>query len=104
MPLAMQYPRLYHIVQRKDVSVASVMGHMSLNVAFRRQLTRDKWTDWLNLVERLMMVNLSHESDIFRWKLATSGAFTAKPMYTDLINDGQPFHHKYICKMKVPLK
>ena len=67
-------------------------------------LTEDKWTDWLNLVERLMMVNLSHEPDTFRWKLTTSGAFTVKSMYTDLINDGQPFHHKYIWKMKVPLK
>ena len=25
-------------------------------------------------------------------------------MHADLINDGQPFHHKYIWKMKVPLK
>lgn len=100
-PFALQYPRLYHIVQRKDVSVASVMGQVPLNVAFRRSLAGVKWTDWIHLVTRLMTTNLTDEVE---WKRTASGVFTVKSMYLDLINDGKPFHRKIICKMKIPLK
>jgi hypothetical protein len=39
----MQYPSLYGIVQRKQVTVATMLGHTSLNIAFCRNLTGDKW-------------------------------------------------------------
>lgn len=92
-PLALQYPCLYNIVQRKEVFIASVLGQVPLIVAFRRPLTWERWTDWLHLVNRLhlinrlMMVTLTEEPDTFRWKLITFGVFSVKSMYTDLIND-----------------
>jgi hypothetical protein len=103
-PLSMQYPSLYGIVQRKQVTVATVLGHNSLNIAFRRNLTEDKWTQWLNLVSRLMEVQLSSDQDFFRWNLTTSGEFSVKSMYLDFMNGHTKFLKRYIWKIKVPLK
>jgi hypothetical protein len=100
----MQYPSLYGIVQRKQVTVATVLGPNSLNIAFRRNLTGDKWTQWLNLVSRLMEVQLSSDQDFFRWNLTTSGVFSVKSMYLDFMNGHTIFLKKYIWKIKVPLK
>lgn len=67
-------------------------------------LAGDKWKDCLHMVNRLMMVNISQEPDTFCLKLHTSGVFSVKSMYSDLVNHGQPFHLKFIWKLKVPLK
>uniref|UniRef100_A0A453LXQ8 Reverse transcriptase zinc-binding domain-containing protein n=1 Tax=Aegilops tauschii subsp. strangulata TaxID=200361 RepID=A0A453LXQ8_AEGTS len=64
-PLALQYPSLYHIVQRKEDYVATVMQTVSLNIQFRRSLVGDRWTSWLHLVRRLMEVHLSDQGDSF---------------------------------------
>ena len=63
--LAQQYPSLFNIVQRNNVTVAHVLGHVPLNISFRRVLIGDKWTSWLHLCQRLMMVQLSDEQDKF---------------------------------------
>ena len=39
-PLSRQYPTLYNIAQRKEVSVASIMSHNPLNIGFRRAPTQ----------------------------------------------------------------
>ena len=103
-PLAEQYPSLYNIAQRKQVSVANVMLQAPpLNIGFRRALTGDKWTSWLHLVNRLMDVQLSNQPDTFKWNLTTSKKFTVKSLYLDFMNDHTRFLRKYIWKMKVPL-
>uniref|UniRef100_A0A452XPP0 Reverse transcriptase zinc-binding domain-containing protein n=1 Tax=Aegilops tauschii subsp. strangulata TaxID=200361 RepID=A0A452XPP0_AEGTS len=68
-PLALQYPSLYHIAQRKEEYVATVMQTVPLNIQFRRSLVGERWTSWLHLVRRLIEVHLSDEVDSFRWKL-----------------------------------
>jgi hypothetical protein len=103
-PLSMQYPSLYGIVRCKQVSVATLLGHNSLNIAFHQNLTGDKWNQWLNLVSRLMEVQLSSVQDIFRWNLTASGEFSVKSMYLDFMNDNTNFLKRYIWKIKVPLK
>ena len=104
-PLCKQYPSLYGITQRKQVSVSSVMSHAPPpNIGFRRALTGNKWERWLHLVSRLMEVQLSQQPDVFTWGLTTSGEFTVKSLYVDLMNDHTVFLRKYIWKMKVPLK
>ena len=42
-PLALQYPSLYHIVQRHDALVATIMQSVPLNLLFRRVLFGDRW-------------------------------------------------------------
>jgi hypothetical protein len=86
-PLAQQYPSLYNIVQRKQVFVANVLNHNPLNISFRRNLSDNRWTPWLQLVQRLMNVQLNNEKDTFVRGLTNSGQFTVKSMYLDLLND-----------------
>ena len=68
-PLALQYPPLYHIVQRCDALVAMIMQSIPLNIQFRRVLVGDRWEAWLHLVSRLMEVQLAHQPDQLCWNL-----------------------------------
>ena len=67
-PLALQYPSLYSIVQRRDAYVATILQSIPLNIHFRRTLAGNRWEAWLHLVSRLMEVQLSHQPDQLRWK------------------------------------
>jgi hypothetical protein len=103
-PLAQQYPSLYSIANRKQVSVADTLANRPLHVTFRRILTPNKWAQWLELVERLMHIRLNDDTYTFVWSLTTSGNFTVKSMYLDLLDDQSRYLKTYIWKMKVPLK
>jgi hypothetical protein len=81
-----------------------VLAHVPLNIQFRRILHGDKWMDWLHLCRRLMNVTLQDQTDSFVWNLTTTGFFTVKSMYEDLMNDHTPFLRKYLWKLKIPLK
>uniref|UniRef100_A0A453IC14 Uncharacterized protein n=1 Tax=Aegilops tauschii subsp. strangulata TaxID=200361 RepID=A0A453IC14_AEGTS len=84
-PLAIQYPSLYRIVQRREAFVATVLQSTPLNIQFRRTLIGNRWEEWLHLVSRLMEVQLSQQPDKLRWKLTRSGEFIVKSMYLDVI-------------------
>jgi hypothetical protein len=103
-PLAVQYPNLYSIASYKNVRVSSVLGGATLNISFRRNIIGDRWTTWLNLVEKLMEIELSDEKDSFRWNLTESGLFSVKSLYTDIMHGHTKFLSKYLWKLKVPLK
>ena len=61
-PLSVQYPSLFNISRNKNALVAEVLSEAPpVNVEFRRTLTGGLWDAWLNLVQRLMSVNLSNE-------------------------------------------
>jgi hypothetical protein len=57
MPLAQQYPSLYHIVQHKNVLVSTVFAQIHLNICSRRVLNDHKWNEWLYLCQRLTTVS-----------------------------------------------
>jgi hypothetical protein len=103
-PLANQFPNLYAIVNHKNVTVASSFTENGLNISFRRNLHGDKWLSWLDLVERLMDIQLTDEKDTFIWKLTDSGQFSVRSLYAELLNGNTRFLRKYLWKIKVPLK
>src|SRR4051812_21906100 len=74
IPLAQQYPSLYDITQRKQVSIDNVMSQVPLNIGFRQALTGNRGHSWLHLVNRLMDINLTTAPDVFKWKLTNSGS------------------------------
>ena len=95
-PLALQYPSLYSIVQRRDAYVATILQSIPLNIHFRRALAGNHWEAWLHLVSRLMEVQLSQQPDQLRWKLTRSGEFTVKSMYLDAINSSAIPSSEYV--------
>uniref|UniRef100_A0A452Y7C2 Uncharacterized protein n=1 Tax=Aegilops tauschii subsp. strangulata TaxID=200361 RepID=A0A452Y7C2_AEGTS len=48
-PLALQYPSLYNIVERKEDYVDTVLNSILLNIQFRRSLVGKHWNAWLHL-------------------------------------------------------
>ena len=76
----------------------------TLNIKFCRSRLGNRWDKWLELVNRLMHISLSNTQDVFVWGLTSSGLFSVKSMYLDLINDQPKFTQKFIWKTKVPLK
>jgi hypothetical protein len=91
-----QYPSLYSIVQRKQVSAANVLSHNPLNITSRRTLLDHGWRLWLELVQRLMNVQLNSEKDNFVWSLTNSGEFLFLSLYLDLLNDDTKYLKKFI--------
>jgi hypothetical protein len=85
--LADQFPSLYTIVNTENVRVAD-----------------ERWEAWLDLVSRVMHVQLSDEPDKFIWNLTVSRNFLVKSLYADFMNGHTVFLKKYIWKLKVPLK
>jgi hypothetical protein len=86
------------------MTVANVLIPNQLNMSFRRLFTADKWVLWLQLVERLMDIQLTNDNNKFVWDLTPSGCFTVRSMYLDILDDQTKYLRKYIWKMKVPLK
>jgi hypothetical protein len=103
-PLANQYPALYNLVHRKQVSVANVMGQVPLNIGFRQVLTGVNADRWTHLVLRLMPIQLINQPDSFVWKLTASGSFSVKSLYLHHMTDHSVFRNKYLWKLNVPLK
>ena len=103
--LQAQYPSLYNITNRKNISVHDVLAAAPpLNMSFRRSLIGNNWAAWSQLCLRLMNVNVSQSPDRFVWKLTASGIFSVKSMYEDLMNGHTRFLHTYLWKLKIPLK
>jgi hypothetical protein len=75
LSLAENYPNLYNIVQHKHVLVADLLSRVPLNISFRRTLTGVKWHKWIHLCQRLIQIQLSQDSDRFKWDLTESGVF-----------------------------
>uniref|UniRef100_A0A8I6Y312 Reverse transcriptase zinc-binding domain-containing protein n=1 Tax=Hordeum vulgare subsp. vulgare TaxID=112509 RepID=A0A8I6Y312_HORVV len=103
-PLALQYPLLYNIAQRKQTTVAAVLRQTPLNIQFRRALIGNRWVRWLHLVRRLMDISLSDYPDSIRWRLTTNGTFSVKSMYDHIIDTSPISKSMNIWKVKVPLK
>ena len=103
-PLSSQYPGLYSIVRHKNVLVAQVMNTVPLNLQFRRAILGDKRDAWLHLVARLMQVTITDQADVFKWKLTTNGKFSVKTLHADYMNGHTRFLHKYLWKLRIPLK
>jgi hypothetical protein len=55
-------------------------------------------------VSRLIDINLNDQEDNFIWDLTSSGVFSVKSLYLDLMNGDAQYLHKFIWKFKVPLK
>ena len=62
------------------------------------------WEAWLNLVRRLMDVQLSQQPDHLCWKLTKNGEFSVKSIYLDVINSSVIPRSKHVWKVKVTLK
>jgi hypothetical protein len=67
--LRQQYPPLYAITRRRNISVASVFSMILLNIAFRRGLVGTSLILWFKLVARVVDIRPNNAKDMFIWDL-----------------------------------
>jgi hypothetical protein len=99
------YPCLYSIVRKKNASVADVLSTVPLNVSFRRSLRGMALDKWLELVGKLVTVQLTDQRDVFVWEPSANKKFTVKSMYLELMKQvGAPPSKGAFWRTKIPLK
>jgi hypothetical protein len=103
-PLMHQYPSLYRIAMRKNQTVAHVLSTRPLNITFRRALVGDRLRLWVELVTKIMSVELGDQDDSFIWCLTKHASFTVKSMYSDLMKIGYLPDRCVAWDLKIPLK
>jgi hypothetical protein len=83
-----RFPSLYNLVQRKNATVANVLGFVPLNVSYRRGLHGANLERWHTLVSLVVDTTLNQARDSFRWSLHQNGLFSTQSMYAALIGNG----------------
>ena len=99
-----QYPSLYRIARRKNQTVVHVLSTRPLNITFRRALVGDRLRLWIELVTKIMSVELGDQDDSFIWCLTKHASFTVKSMYSDLMKIGYLPDRCVAWDLKIPLK
>jgi hypothetical protein len=99
-----QYPNLYNIVRNKSATVANIFSTRPLNISFRRSLVDANLQSWHNLVLRIADIQLTDQTDIFRWSLNSSGQFSVSSMYQAMLDSDIIPHNIFLWKLKIPLK
>jgi hypothetical protein len=84
--------------------VTRVMNDEHYNISSRRALVDDKLREWLEMIGKINNVTLDQGMDMFRWDLNTTRTFSVRSVYLYLLNQHAPFRHKFIWKLKIPLK
>jgi hypothetical protein len=102
--LRYQFPELYSIVRRKNVSVASVFRTIPLNNSFQRGLVGNNLNQWYRLVAGVVHIRLSEVQDRFVWDLIQNDNFAISSMYKALIMDTHVLHNTLLWKLKIPLR
>jgi hypothetical protein len=91
-------------VRKKSDTIEKVLSGVPLNASFWRYLTWNNLVLWHNLVQRIMLVPLNNNDDVFRWKLHQHGKYYVHSLYLALINNGMIERNKTLWRLKVPLK
>ena len=103
-PLMVQYPSLYRIARHKLVTIKQVLGQENPDISFRRDLIGPRLVAWNELLNRLEVIQLSDEPDIFRWKLHQNGKFIVESMYDAMVHCDVPVDNRKLWKPKIPLR
>jgi hypothetical protein len=98
------YPTLYNITRRKNVSVASVISEVPVNMSFRRALTGSNRQKWFQLVESIAHLMLNEREDKFIWSLSKTGTYSVQSLYKRIMSEGRSPHKTIIWKLKIPNK
>jgi hypothetical protein len=93
--LQQQFPSLYPIAYRKNVTVTSVFRTILLNISFWRGLVHNNLTQCHRLVGQDTL-------DRFVWGLLQNGVFTVSSMYNALITDTPVACSLLLWKLKIP--
>jgi hypothetical protein len=99
-----QFSTIFNITHDPHAMVTRVMNDEHYNISSRRALVDDKLREWLEMIGKINNVTLYQGMDMFIWDLNTTRTFSVRSVYLHLLNQHAPFRHKFIWKLKIPLK
>ncbi|GJR29260.1 RNA-directed DNA polymerase, eukaryota [Tanacetum coccineum] len=86
-PLKIQFPRMYALELRKKMSIVDKMSYANIADTFRRlPMGGEESEQYINICNRLEMVQLSQMHDRWFWSLVGTGEFSVKSV-RNLVDD-----------------
>lgn len=85
--LKLCFPNLFVVSSRKEASVFQCwdMENNMWNLSLRRGLFNRELSSWIALVEKINDVRLISEPDMIRWQPKSSGVYSTKSMFQNLV-------------------
>jgi hypothetical protein len=86
--LAIQYWRLYCIVNEQGVTIKKAWDGVNLKFTFRRMVNRELMDQWLELVQITGSIHLSNDEDAIIWQYESKGRYSVQSLYAVVNNRG----------------
>lgn len=80
-PLKVKYQNLYNISQNTEINVANSLCGGVQNILFNRNFGDEEISQWVDLQNSILDVELKEEMVTVKWCFEKSGIFTVKSLY-----------------------
>lgn len=102
--LKIKFPNLFKICHEQDITVEEA-NRQQWDLNYRRNFGDNEMDEWREMMETLVLVELTEGTDKVIWKLTNSGKFTTRSMYRYITFGGViDTRMMEIWKAKIPLK
>jgi hypothetical protein len=101
--LAIQYWKIYSIINEQGCSIKEAWGGMALRFTFRRTVNNRLMNQWYELEQIASSINFTDEPDSVIWQLNSIGRYSVQSLYA-VVNDRgvRQVFTPVVWKIKVP--
>ena len=101
--LAIQFWRLYEIVNEKIGTVCDLWDGTNLKCTFRRTVNQSLMNEWLEVLELASTIVYSFDEDALIWQFSTNGIYNSQSLYKIINFRGViPIHVSAVWSLKIP--
>ena len=101
--MAIQFWKLYEIVNEKSYAVSEVWDGFTLKCSFRRTDSDQLMNDWGEVVQLASTISLFFEEDEMIWCFASNGKYNSQSLYRIINFRGIiPVHVSAVWSLKIP--
>ena len=99
--LAIQYWKLYRIVNEKNMTMAEIWDGENLKCTFTRTVDSNLEEQWWEVVQLASTINFSEEEDSLVWLFASNGIYSFQSLYM-VVRGIKPIFVSAIWSLKIP--
>jgi len=101
--LAIQFWKLYEIVNEKSHTVCELWDGTTLRCSFRRTVSDQLMNDWNEVVQLASTISFSFEEDTMIWRFSSNGIYSSQSLYKIINFRGvMPVHISAVWSLKIP--
>jgi len=101
--LAIQFWKLYEIVNEKSHTVCELWDGTNLRCSFRRTVSEQLMNDWNEVVQLASTITFSFEEDTMIWRFSSNGIYSSQSLYKIINFRGvMPVHISAVWSLKIP--